>query len=443
MYAEKGIIRRVWKYKWETVRENREQHSSTHTHTHARAHNRSSISTQPLSLVFFAPCLTPFFLLFVCFFSPFSLFSPVPVFSHGTDLSHLSLQIDFVFHSVNSYLLSLFTNKYALEQHAWGVKKFVLLAQGDFVQHLLDGIKSVGDSENTHAREQTRGKKRTNKLLLWMLIRLSSPFAFFACSCSFFLSLCFLFSVFPSLCSVELDKPSRELSTPTLLSLLESSKRATTARFEPEEVLARVGVRKILSTGPQNLAPGVVQAGGGLESGWDVFALGYSFADTPLSVIFAAGNSQEMYVSLFNFLLRMSIPGRTHPILTPARRLLARPLVLGFVVPWIGFSSRPPGLKLPRARIEQSWRAWKTREGRGVWESTARGRAYPTPHYTRGRGGEGQKNKQRDKKKQTEPEQAGEEIRDESAQPPKPQSSLTWGIIVRPPMRCCCCCSFF
>lgn len=65
------------------------------------------------------------------------------MFSSGTDLSSFASSIDSSFASVNAHLLSLLTTKYDFMGHACALKKYLLLSQGDFIQHLLDLLQSV------------------------------------------------------------------------------------------------------------------------------------------------------------------------------------------------------------------------------------------------------------------------------------------------------------
>lgn len=99
----------------------------------------------------------------------------------------------------------------------------------------------------------------------------------------------------------ELEKPARETSTTALMGMLEQAKRGSSARFEREEILHRLSLKKIS-------APTVVSASSptvaGAEVGYDVFTLLYTLSDSPLSVIFTAA-ALEHYQTLFNFLLRL------------------------------------------------------------------------------------------------------------------------------------------
>lgn len=96
---------------------------------------------------------------------------------------------------------------------------------------------------------------------------------------------------------MELDKPAKELSTPSLLSIVESAKRGSTVRFDPEEVSNRLSIKKLALSSSS-------AASAGSESGWDVFSLHYSLSDSPLAVIFSEAHLAR-YMQLFNFLLRL------------------------------------------------------------------------------------------------------------------------------------------
>lgn len=166
---------------------------------------------------------------------------PCSVFQHGTDLSAFNSSIDLCFTAVNTALVSCLHQDYHLGSHALALKKFMLLAQGDFHQLLMDSV------------------------------------------------------------SRELEKPARETSTTALMGMLEQAKRGSSARFESEEIMQRLSLKKIST-------PTVVSASSptiaGAEVGWDVFTLLYTLSDSPLSVIFTS-SSLEAYQTLFNFLLRL------------------------------------------------------------------------------------------------------------------------------------------
>ena len=163
------------------------------------------------------------------------------MFQHGTDLAAFNSSIDVCFSRVNSALVSCLHVDYHLGSHALALKKFLLLAQGDFHQLLMDSV------------------------------------------------------------SRELEKPARETSTTALLGMLEQAKRGSSARFESDEIMQRLSLKKIAQpTLVSASSPSVA----GAEVGWDVFTLIYLLADSPLSVIFTA-SSLESYQTLFNFLLRL------------------------------------------------------------------------------------------------------------------------------------------
>ena len=68
----------------------------------------------------------------------------------------------------------------------------------------------------------------------------------------------------------ELDKPAEEMYHRALEGIVDGCLRGSNARFEPPQVLQRLGV-KLLKASPQ-------------DQGWEVFSLDY-VADPPLSAV--------------------------------------------------------------------------------------------------------------------------------------------------------------
>jgi len=161
------------------------------------------------------------------------------MFANGTDMSRFSQSIEACSDRVHAHLLHLLTETYSFYAHAHALKKYLLLTQGDFAQQLLE------------------------------------------------------------LMHTELDKPARDLSTSTILSLLESAKRSSSARGEIDEVLSRIGARKLAT-----LTGAVDGDMKGADRGWDVFVLVYHFDHSPLQVVFSS-SAQAAYLKLFTFLFKL------------------------------------------------------------------------------------------------------------------------------------------
>lgn len=83
----------------------------------------------------------------------------------------------------NTQLMGLMMDKFQIRLHCLALKKYLLLGQGDFIQHLMDSLQ------------------------------------------------------------LELNKPARQLNTHSLMNVLEASVRASNAQYEDQDVLDRLNVR--------------------------------------------------------------------------------------------------------------------------------------------------------------------------------------------------------
>jgi hypothetical protein len=190
------------------------------------------------------------------------------VFSNGTDVSHFAHAIDDLFARVNAHLMALLARKYSLAAHAHALKRFVLLAQGDFVQHLLDG-------EHAHL-DRPRDADHSKP------VPPQTPEQAFTAA-AFHLQ-------------------SRGSVTATSASAAPSGGGAV-----PEFVRAHLHLYRP----PPGSAASAARAQGGVEAAWDQLSLVYTFEQTerddnaPLAVIFSSGSAPTKYADLCSFLLRL------------------------------------------------------------------------------------------------------------------------------------------
>ncbi|CAD7697869.1 unnamed protein product [Ostreobium quekettii] len=131
--------------------------------------------------------------------------------------------------SVDQRLLDILFQKYSFSQHCEAMKRYLLLGQGDFIQALMDLLRP------------------------------------------------------------ELDKEAKAISEITLIGLLKSAVHASNAKYEDDDVLERLRVRK--------------DKGIGRDTGWDVFSLQYDMLQ-PMATIFTP-SVMNQYLRVFRLLWKL------------------------------------------------------------------------------------------------------------------------------------------
>eukprot|EP00803_Ostreobium_quekettii_P003739 evm.model.scf_156.5 EVM.evm.TU.scf_156.5 scf_156:43972-47321(-) len=166
-------------------------------------------------------------------------------YGHMESLQEL---VDSASASVDQRLMDILYHKYSFYLHCEAIKRYLLLGQGDFIQALMDFVKP------------------------------------------------------------ELDKDASKVSEITLIGLLKAAVHASNAKYEDDDVLERMRVRK--------------DRGIGTDTGWDVFFLEYNVMQ-PLSTIFTP-NVMSQYLRVFRLLWKLKHAEHTLAEVWHTLRLLDR-----------------------------------------------------------------------------------------------------------------------
>ncbi|KAL0486928.1 Tubgcp3 [Acrasis kona] len=160
------------------------------------------------------------------------------------DLQKLESVINIAAKATNKRVMDLLFNKYKLQAHFSALKQYMLLGQGDFIQHLLEMI------------------------------------------------------------SPDLNKPGTSIVRHTLLGILESAIRSSNAQYDDPDITGRLDIRMIsdnqITSSNKNISQ-MHQTQDGM--GWDMFTLTY-IVNPPLDTIFTK-DVLRVYIRIFKHLWRI------------------------------------------------------------------------------------------------------------------------------------------
>lgn len=159
----------------------------------------------------------------------------------------LQTMMDTAYEETSTRVVEVLNKQYHLMDHLQGIKGYLLLGQGHFIQHLMHLLQFV----NLYSV--------TKKLFFNVIV--ISEFVLFQ-NTKFWLQ--------PWLFRPELDKPATSLYPHNISSILESAIRATSSKLEEVDVQRRLDVRYLQPS--EN------------ETGWDVFVLDYN-VDGPIGTV--------------------------------------------------------------------------------------------------------------------------------------------------------------
>lgn len=218
----------------------RQSRNTTNTHAHTHTHFHARLPREYSIHILFESPLIRFVFLFVLCVCVCFL-----VFSSGSDsLTPFATSISSAFSEVHTYLLHLLKIRYNFLSHALSLKKYLLLSAGDFSATLLELIGG------------------------------------------------------------ELDKSLRDSSHSALLGILESAKRASSVKDEPDEVAMRLSIRRADHSSSSSISE-LTGAGGAPNGGWATFAIEYVFeSESPLRTVFSP-KTLDLYTQLFTFLWQL------------------------------------------------------------------------------------------------------------------------------------------
>jgi len=171
------------------------------------------------------------------------------------DIAELEGSIDAAYVGTSQRLLFMLKTKFKLMDHLTAIKRYILLGQGDFIQHLMEslGYGCISWMYGTQClyRKVSNGRHKPLRS--------------------------------------NLSQPANILFRHNLTGTLETAIRSSNAQYDDPDILRRLDVRLL------EISPG--------DSGWDVFSLDYH-VDSPINTIFTPV-AMHQYLKMFNFLWRL------------------------------------------------------------------------------------------------------------------------------------------